>query len=253
MCIIFLAYNAHPRFPLIVAANRDEFYDRPTAPLHFWEDYPNILAGRDLKEQGTWLGITRLGRFAGLTNFRNPNEDQTEKQSRGHIIREYLIGVDEPDHFIEQLQMNRDKYRGYNLLVGNPSSLWYYSNIENKPVRLHPGIYGLSNHHLDTPWPKVEKGKKAFSSYLKNKYVNPDDLFNILADAEQAKDEYLPDTGVGYEWEKKLSSIFIKSERYGTRSSYVILIDRHFHIYFHEKFFIDQNTKEKVYKFKIEV
>lgn len=252
MCIIFLSFQAHTRYPLIIAANRDEFYQRPTSPLHFWDDSPDILAGRDLKEMGTWLGMTRTGRFAGLTNYRNPNEAQTGKQSRGHIISEYLTGTAEPERFIGQLQINRDKYRGYNLLVGNPYNLWYYSNIENKPARLDPGIYGLSNHLLDTPWPKIIRGKKAFSACLENETVHPEDLFDVLADAEQAPDEYLPETGVGRDWEKKLSSIFIQTEHYGTRSSYVIFVDNNHNVLFYEKFFADKNIKETCYSFKIE-
>ncbi|MGP4079522.1 NRDE family protein [Pseudalkalibacillus sp. R45] len=227
MCVLFFAYKKHQEYPLVIAANRDEFYDRPTAPAHFWEDEPMILAGRDLKQLGTWIGITKNGRFAALTNYRDPSESVTNKTSRGHIIRDYLSSLYAPENFLHRLKEKRDNFQGFNLIVGNTDSLWYYSNVQNEIKRLIPGIYGLSNHLLDTPWPKVEKGKLDMEECLrKADDIDRDCLFELLNNRDRAVRSELPETGIGIDWEEKLSSIFIQTEKYGTRSSTVMTINK---------------------------
>ena len=252
MCIIFVAYHYHPDYRLIVAANRDEFYSRPTEPAHFWRDQPAVLAGRDLEQMGTWLGITTSGRLAALTNFRNPNENKKNKQSRGHIVRDFLTGQKPPDEFLIELQSKREKYQGFNILISDHTSLFYYSNVENEIKPLKPGLYGLSNHLLDTRWPKVQKGKKQLEQLLKmDKPVDEEDLFRMLRDDEPAPKETLPNTGIGKELEEKLSSIFIKTPDYGTRCSTIIIIDSAGKVRFIERTFPVSENNERRYEFHI--
>lgn len=252
MCIIFFAYKSHPNYRLIVAANRDERYARPTDRAHFWHDEPNILAGRDLEKMGSWLGITKTGRFAALTNFRNPNENQQNKQSRGQIVRNFLAGNESPRDFLVQLQQERNNYPGFNALTGNDDSLVYYSNYENEIKQLNPGIYGLSNHLLDTPWPKIEKGKRRMEALLQHRTVGVNDLFDLLKDAEPAPKHKLPNTGVPKDLEKQLSSIFIKTPHYGTRCSTIITVDHSGNVFFSERTFPNRNNlNDRTFQFQI--
>ncbi|SEB53276.1 NRDE family protein [Paenibacillus sp. GP183] len=225
MCLILFAYQAHDKYKLIMAANRDEFYERPTAPVHFWEDYPNILAGRDLLKMGTWMGVTTAGRFAALTNYRNPKEQTDGKRSRGELAADFLKNNEHPETYMYEMAKKRNVYPGYNLLSGDANGLYYYSNTNNKVQKLEPGIYGISNHLLDSDWPKVTKGKVGLSKIITESNPEMDErILNLLQKADQAPDEMLPNTGVALEWERILSPIFIKSEGYGTRSSTVLLI-----------------------------
>ncbi|MBX9974356.1 NRDE family protein [Cytobacillus firmus] len=225
MCLILFAYKVHPVYKLIVAANRDEFYKRPTAPAHFWEDHPAILAGRDLSKMGTWMGVTKNGQFAALTNYRNPNEVTDGKRSRGDLVADFLKGSASPADFMEIASEHRSCYPGYNLLAGNLEELFYYSNVEDRIEQLEPGVYGVSNHVLNTGWPKVEKGKEGLSKLIDHASGNfTEDLFTLLQNADPAPDDMLPKTGVSLEWERILSPLFIKSEGYGTRSSTVMLM-----------------------------
>ncbi|WP_340084930.1 NRDE family protein [Siminovitchia sp. FSL H7-0308] len=251
MCIIFAAYKSHPDFNLIVAANRDEFYSRKAAPAHFWKDDPNILAGRDLEQMGTWMGVTLSGRFAALTNYRDPNEEQANKQSRGHIVRDFLSGSEEPEHFLDSLQSKKKNFRGFNLLVGNQSSLMYYSNIENKAKALRPGVYGLSNHLLNSPWPKVEKGKASMLKLIAEKTIDHEKLFEILRDDEPALEDELPKTGVPLDLEKTLSSIFIRSPHYGTRCSTVLTVSKKGEVQLIERTYSNPSEHERRFQFKI--
>ncbi|NBC19164.1 MAG: hypothetical protein GVY18_17815 [Bacteroidetes bacterium] len=226
MCFITFAFDAHPRYALIFAANRDEFYDRPTAPAAFWEDAPDLLAGRDLKGGGTWMGITQGGRFAALTNYREPGHYNPEGPSRGVLVKNYLCGDASAKEYLNRLHDAADHFNGYNLLVGTPDELQYYSNRDGPPRRLTPGVHGLSNHLLDTPWPKVVRGKERLRTLLEADAVTVEALLELLADRTPADPEALPETGVGEEWEQVLSPIFIESPAYGTRSATVVLIDR---------------------------
>lgn len=250
MCILFIAYRIHPNYPLILAANRDETYDRPTKSAHYWDDDHSILAGRDLKQGGTWLGITKNGRLAALTNYRNPKENQNNKQSRGHIVKNFLTSQLNPDEYLLSLQEERTRYAGFNVIVGDQEKIFYYSNVENKIKEVPAGIHGLSNHLLNTSWPKVEKGKRKLQSLVVSDHVTPDALFQLLGDKEKAPTEQLPKTGVSLEMEKQLSPIFIEMDGYGTRSSTVIFIDKHGMVSFWERTFPD--GKETKFQFHIQ-
>lgn len=227
MCLILFAWRHHPDYPLVLAANRDEFYDRPTAPAAFWPDAPQILAGRDLVGEGTWLGLSRSGRLAALSNFRDPAEREREGRSRGLLVSDFLRGNGPIEADLEEIARQRGRYRSFNLLAGTFRELFYYSSRENGLQSLTPGIYGLSNHRLNTPWPKLIRGREGLAKLLeKGDAPSVSGLFALLADTRPAPDHLLPDTGVGIDWERILSSIFIVSPRYGTRSSTVLLIGR---------------------------
>jgi uncharacterized protein with NRDE domain len=238
MCFIVFAHDAHPRYALIFAANRDEFYDRPTAPAAFWEDAPHLLAGRDLKGGGTWMGLTRGGRFAALTNYRDPSTHNPEGPSRGVLVKNYLCGDSGPAEYLNRLHEAADSFNGYNLLVGGPGAMHYYSNRDGVPRQLSSGVYGVSNHLLDTSWPKVVRGKARFEELLAADAVTIEALLELLADRTPAEPEALPDTGVGGEWERVLSPIFIESPAYGTRAATVVLIDRQGQATFVERTFV---------------
>ena len=226
MCLILFAYKVHPKYKLMVAANRDEFYQRPTAPVHYWEDDPEILAGRDLEKLGTWMGVTKTGRFAALTNYRDPKEVTLGKRSRGELVANALQYKGDIKEYMQGLVRNNDTYPGYNLLAGDSDELYYYSNVGKELITVTPGIYGVSNHLLNTTWPKVQTGKEGLVSILNSNQedlVEP--LLTLLQKADQAPDEELPQTGVSLDLERLLSSMFIKSDNYGTRSSTVLLMN----------------------------
>lgn len=236
MCLILLAHDAHPRHRLVVAANRDEFYERPAAPAGWWEDAPEVLAGRDLRGGGTWLGVTRAGRFAAVTNFRETVPPAPDAPSRGHLVGGFLRGRSAPDAYLRALAGRADGYAGFNLLVGEGDELRYFGNRGGAERRLAPGVYGLSNALLDTPWPKVERGRAGLAAALAGDGdVDPEALFRVLWDAEPAPDARLPDTGVGLERERMLSSPFIRGPEYGTRASTVLLVGRDGRVRFVER------------------
>ena len=254
MCLINFHFQDHPIYRLIVAANRDEFYERPTAPAHFWEDQPHLLAGRDLSQKGTWLGIARNGRFAALTNYRDVQQQRNDVRSRGEIVTSFLNADVPAAEFLGSLQEKQEQYAGFNVIVGTPEELMYYSNIQNEVTVITPGTHGLSNHFLDTPWPKVVKGKTGVRGLAEqNRVIHPEQLFDVLADAEPFPDEQLPDTGVGGELERVLSSLFIRSEGYGTRSSTVLLVDHENNITFVERTYRDgEFAGDRTFTFQIE-
>jgi len=238
MCIILLALDVHPEYKLILLSNRDEFYNRPTAPLAFWDDFPDLLAGRDLKAGGTWLGVTLGGRIGALTNFRDPATRKERAPSRGNLLKRFLTGKESASAFLQNLQEKASRYNGFNFLIGDLEKIFWYSNRGRGAVRLKPGIYGLSNHLLDTPWPKVTWGKEALKQALhRPRSPEPSSLLEILHSRRIPDDELLPDTGVGIEWERLLAPIFVVSPKYGTRASSILLIDRkHRGIFWEESF-----------------
>lgn len=251
MCLINFQFQDHPRYKLVIAANRDEFYKRPTEKAYFWNDDPHILAGRDLMQMGTWLGVTASGRIAALTNFRDPSMPGANKLSRGAIVRNFLE-TDMPARlFLESI--NAEDYTGFNLIAGTADELFYYNNIEQKTTAIETGIHGLSNHFLDTPWPKVVKGRNYLERYLsEHDKAGIPELFAILADAEQAPEPDLPNTGVGTEFEKILSPMFIETADYGTRSSTVVLVDHDNHLTFAERVYDKGVLKEEqIFEFDI--
>jgi uncharacterized protein with NRDE domain len=228
MCLIALAYKMHPRFPFIIATNRDEFHDRAAAPAAFWSDAPDLLAGRDLRAGGTWMGITRSGRFAAITNYRDLHHPRPAGPSRGMLVRQALEqGVD---------PQTTEVYAGFNLLYGPLDALRYHNNIQPADTPLPPGIHGLSNEFLDGPWPKVQRAKAALQHVL----ASPEEdlvtgLFDLLMDDATAADDRLPDTGLPMDLERAVSSIFIRTAGYGTRCSTVILVDQDGHVRFEER------------------
>jgi len=250
MCLIVVAYRQHPSYRLIVAANRDEYYRRPTAPAHFWPDHPAVLAGRDLDQMGTWMGITRTGRFAALTNYRDPAAMRSETRSRGELVSEFLCGVEAPADYLGRVAQAGSSYNGFNLLVGDGAELLFYSSRTGRSEAVSPGIHGLSNHLLDTPWPKVVTAKAAMSEVLDDDGDRiSEGLFTILSDAEGVPDAALPDTGVGMEWERMLAPIFIVSPDYGTRSATVLLQDHSGRVCFVERTLPD--NREVSFQFDI--
>lgn len=236
MCLILVAWRAHPDFPLVVAANRDEFHSRPSAPAAFWPEAPAILAGRDLQAGGTWLGVTRSGRFAALTNFRDPARLRRDAPSRGALVQRYLAGDAAPAAYLASLGCVAAHYNGFNLLVADGTMLGYFSNCGREPRRLDPGLYGLSNHLLDTPWPKVSRAKSSLAAALQA-LPESGPLFDMLLDDTPAPETELPRTGVSRDWERLLSSAFVRSPTYGTRSSTVIVLDPRGQLTFEERAF----------------
>jgi len=217
----------HPDYPLVLAANRDEYYDRPTRPLDYWDDAPDILAGRDLKNQGTWFGLTRTGRISAITNFREQAPQNKNAPSRGLLVSNFSVGKESPKRYLEHVKTIGQRYNGFNLIVGDGAGLFYYSNRQNSIQQVSSGVYGLSNRFLDTPWPKVERGKAAFEALISNHAkILPEDIFRILEDQTHPPDDTLPDTGFDIDWERLLSPIFISSAFYGTRSSSIILMEK---------------------------
>jgi len=237
MCLIFLAINQHPDYKLIVAANRDEFYARKTAPAHFWKDHPDILGGRDLEASGTWLAMNKKGKISLVTNYRDPANINPKAPSRGHLVSDFLLNGDSPEKYMSDVSTRASQYNGFNLLTGYPDEWWYLSNYGNGIQKLESGIYGLSNHLLDTPWPKVQQGKEKFSKAISHSVIEPDALFELLYDDQRAEDQLLPDTGIGLERERALSSMFIKTNGYGTRCSTVITISKNHEALFAERVF----------------
>jgi uncharacterized protein with NRDE domain len=243
MCIVLVAWRSHPDFPLVVAANRDEFFARRTASADFWPDHPQVLAGRDLAAGGggTWIGISRDGanlRFAALTNYRDASTPRRDAPSRGLLVSDFLAGTEGIDAFLDGIAPRAAGYNGFNLLLGDlgeaqPQLAWY-SNVGGERRELGPGIYGVSNHLLDSAWPKVAAGKAALAAALE---ALPDDaaLFELLRDDGVHPDEALPRTGVSLEWERLLSSAFVRAPGYGTRSSTVVVADRAGRVTFDEQ------------------
>ncbi|MCG8641984.1 MAG: NRDE family protein [Desulfobacterales bacterium] len=225
MCLVLFAHDVCSRYPLILAANRDEFHNRPTAPMDFWPGTLAILAGRDLEQGGTWFGLNKNGRFAALTNFRDPFSIQPDAPSRGEIIVDFLNSEQPCQTYFNRNLSKMMQYNGFNLLFGDATGLFWFSNIRKKTGRVRPGIHGLSNKDLNTPWPKVFKGKNRLKQVIDDS-VTTAALFNLLSDPVPAKDDNLPDTGVGLQWERLLSAIFIQNHIYGTRSSTLLLRDR---------------------------
>ncbi len=238
MCLILFAWQTHPRYPLVVAANRDEFHNRPTAAADYWKESPQLLAGRDLQAGGTWLGITRQGQFAAITNYREPqdNEPLMEK-SRGHLIKDYLLHTETPSAYAIKLQAQRNNYRGFNALLGNPGTLVYVSNRCGTASELKAGSHGLSNHLLDTDWPKVHLGRSRLDALLEEDKVDPEALFELLADRNVVPGGEPPGFELSLAPELVTRMTFIVSPEYGTRSSTVLLVDRDGDVTFIERQF----------------
>ena len=253
MCLIFLSFNQHPDYPLIIAANRDEFYDRPASSIGLWPEYPNILAGKDLTGGGTWFGVTKSGYFAMLTNYRDMANIKANAPTRGKLVLDYLAGEFDASNYLLALDASASLYNGYNIILGTLNDPWYYSNQNHELFRLGTGLYGLSNALLDTKWPKVETGKDKFKQIIEGESLDFEALFSFMYDKTLAPDDKLPDTGIGYEKEKLLSSMFIELPGYGTRNTTLLVRDKDDNVQIIERTYTqpDDSTSELKFEFSI--
>jgi uncharacterized protein with NRDE domain len=224
MCLILVAWRGHAKSPCVIAANRDELHSRPAAAAQWWPSQPPILAGRDLSAGGTWLGLTRTGRFAALTNYRDSEQRRRDTPSRGTLVTSILMSSDTIDQSLEYLRRVSADYNGFNLLFSDGARLAVYESVLRQGRELGPGIYGLSNHLLDTPWPKVQTAKSRLTSALSESPTTAA-VLELLRDDQPAPDEQLPRTGLSLPWERLLSSAFVRAPDYGTRCSTVVRID----------------------------
>lgn len=254
MCLIFISLHQHPKYKLIVAANRDEFYQRKTEAAHWWKDHPHILGGRDLEAQGTWMGITRSGKVSMITNYRDPQHINPQAPSRGQLVSDFLAGREGALPYLHQVEKSAHLYNGFNLITGNVNELFYLSNYKKGIDRIADGFHGLSNHLLNTPWPKVERGKEKLRTILEQPSIIIDSLFEAMYDEQIAVDNQLPATGLPLERERALSSMFIKTPNYGSRCSTVIMVDHQDHVLFAERIFNLETfeSKTQAFEFKLE-
>jgi len=255
MCLIVFGYKAHKNYPLILAGNRDEFYDRPAKSAHFWNTEPPLLAGRDLKAGGTWLGISRKGVLGAITNYRDLTRPAKGEKSRGAIIPEFLKHEFDLKNVLQPFIDHGELYNGFNLIAGDTESLFYLSNITNHIERLNPGCYGISNAFLNTPWPKVNTAKKKFNSIISSDKIDEEAVFNLLQNRKTYPEPLLPETGLTPEMEKAVSSIFIETEDYGTRCSTLLMIDNMGEVTFIERTYPNgkrDSEIEKRFEFEIE-
>ena len=223
MCLIAIAWQARRELPILVAANRDEWRERAAKPAHWWPDRPHVLAGRDLQAGGTWMGATLGGRFAAVTNFRDPADKRSSAKSRGSLVTEFLLGTDSPARFLSSLSARAAEYNAFNLIAGAGASLYCFSSREAEAREIEPGVHAISNHLLDEPWPKVVAARFAMEEALESR--DPVRvLFDMLSDTRRPADDDLPNTGVGFIWERRLSPPLITGEDYGTRASTVFAI-----------------------------
>ncbi len=257
MCLIIFAYRMDPRYPLVVAANRDELFARASAQADIWTDAKTdskILSGRDLQAGGTWLGVTQNGRFAAVTNIRDPSQTESKPRSRGDLTRLFLAGTDSAEEYCNGLAKSYDQFAGYNLLVGDGSSLYYVNNSAETVWELEAGFYGLSNGMLNTSWPKVDRGKAQLESLMQSgSAITTDALIAMMGDRAQAEDAILPDTGIGIEIERKLSSAFILNpERdYGTLCSTAVIVEQSGSTRFCEQNFDSLGRKTQGHSFQL--
>lgn len=236
MCLIALALHAHPRYRLVVTANRDEFHARPSAPASWWDDAPDLFGGRDLQQHGSWMALARDGRWAAVTNVRRMVPPDPLAPSRGRLVAEYLRSSTSADAYVQALTADAARYAGYNLLTGDATRVIYSSNTPHPQQQvLRPGIHAVSNTSLDTPWPKLLRLRTGLARWCAAGDEDFTTLFSQLADDAPARDDELPDTGVGLEMERFLSSPFIRSDRYGTRSCTVLAVTTTGAVHYHER------------------
>ena len=235
MCLILFAYRQREDYPLLLIANRDEYYARPTRNAHWWDD-ASVFGGRDLEAGGTWLGINRDGRLAAVTNVREPGGMQPGKRSRGELTRGFLSGSKSPREYLGEIDARARDYAGFNLLLGDVGELWFYSNRAPGVKRVEAGIHGISNGAFDEPWPKLSSGKTELAALLDGE-IDSRRLMEILTDHRVAEDHALPSTGVPLDIERMLSSRFIRSPGYGTRASTVLIVDAEGRVEFSEQNF----------------
>jgi uncharacterized protein with NRDE domain len=233
MCLVLVAWQGSEKYPCVIAANRDELHSRPTARAQWWDSQPPILAGKDLMAGGTWLGMTHSGRFAALTNYRDPQLRRDPAPSRGSLVTSILKSTASAAQSLDYLRKVGGNYNGFNLIFSDGERLAIYESERGTGRELGPGIYGLSNHLLDTPWPKVQNAKSRLSAALSN-LGDTSAALALLRDAAPAPDDQLPRTGVSVEWERLVSSAFVVAPVYGTRCSTLVRVDERRHACFDE-------------------
>lgn len=244
MCLILFALDCHPDYQLIMAANRDESYQRHTLAAQFWDEHPQLLAGRDMQAGGTWIGMNRNGRLAALTNLRSNRPFRNDAPSRGTLVRDFALGNESQETFLESLMQKAQGMNGFNLLFGVPERLLYYSSLSNRSSPIPAGVHGLSNECLNGNWPKIGRGKSLLKRALEEeKALNKESLFALLCDHHTAADADLPDTGVGLEMERILSPLFIISDSYGTRSSTLLLVKKNGDVQYSERSYFSGTTE----------
>ena len=240
MCLVLIAYRVHPAYPLVIAANRDEYFQRPTRAAGFWDDHPGVLAGRDLEKGGTWLGIDIRGRVAAVTNYREPPQRRpgTGDLSRGFLVRDYLTGTGAVRDYLGLVARNLHRYDGFNLFAGDQRSLFFLSTYLKEPAAFAPGVHGISNGALDYPWPKVLLGKSLFEEILRIPDVLAEEkLFELLADRSVPDIAPMPESGLDPDTERLIAPVFVHGGNYGTRSSTVLTCSMEGRVRFIEKSF----------------
>ncbi len=242
MCLIVFAVNAHPDYPFILAGNRDEFYERPARAAAKWNTEPTIVAGKDLKAGGTWLGVAQTGRIAALTNFRDMRQIKKNAPSRGDIVTDVLTSPKTVPDYFTQLQKSAKNYNGFNLLAGTPDAFYHFSSVENSFQKTETGVYSISNAHLNTSWPKTDWAQQEFKKILKSGHIENDSIFNLLKNQQTYPKERLPKTGLPEHLEIAVSAVFIKTENYGTRCSTLIKVNSKGGIYFEERTYSTEDT-----------
>ena len=247
MCLLVFSWQPASAQPLLLLANRDEFLQRPTAPLAHWEDHPQVLAGRDLEAQGTWLGVNSRGAFATLTNIRDAALPEG-RISRGQLVSNFLTGEQSPAEYLQQLQTQLAAYSGFNLLLGNREQLWFLNSVQAQPQQLAAGVYALCNASLDTPWPKLQRLHEQFSAIYQT--ASDQQLLALMQDQQRAADNQLPETGVGLTAERLLSSIFIKGTTYGTRATSLLRLQAQ-QLEFYEQSYGLQGHKQQLEHFQL--
>ena len=247
MCLISIQLRQHAVYKLVLVANRDEQYDRPALPAHFWPDHPDLLAGKDLSARGTWLGITKQGRIAAVTNsYLITTQESDQKLSRGNLVMDYLTGNIGPEGYLEQIRQQRTDYNGFNLLIGSSDSLHHYNNILDEISIIQTGSHAVSNATLDTPWPKVTLTKAAMAELASSSELDEEAIFRIMADRTPPSDDQLPDLPLPLPILRAVSANFIRTERYGTRSTTLILIDHSDQVTFVERSYLPDGTSSDV-------
>lgn len=255
MCLITFHYGQHERYKLILAANRDEAYNRSSAAADFWSSHPDLLAGKDLEASGTWFGITKDGKIAAITNCHGEEfaEPATDKQSRGHILTDYLTQNDSAENFIQALTKKKDAYQPFNVLLGSVDTLYHFNSLDTDFTALTKGTHSLSNATLNTPWPKVEKTRETLDIIIQSEKDYLNDLFAMMMDKTPAPDHKIPDAPLPLAIRRKASANFIETETFGTKSTTVLLVDWDNHVTYVERtYLIDEQFEDRTYRFQIE-
>lgn len=252
MCVSVLAFNSYPDYELITVLNRDEFYKRNTIPAHYWKESPNILAGKDVEGEGTWVGVSRTGKCGLLTNYRDPKRRKDNVKSRGSLVTDFLLGNRGPFDYCRYVKSSLNQFNDFNLILFENGKLVYLSSVTGEIQLLNSGLYGLSNGLLDSAWPKVRKAKNTIQELLHDDTIRPQALASAMKDTEEYPDNQLPDTGIEKSAEKILSAIFVKTGEYGTRSTTVVTISKSSHITFFERTYTTVGDKQddKIFDFR---